>query len=455
MLNLAGAAGEPLVWRGSAPAARAELHAVATGIAGRLPARAYLVNLCESREAFLIVFMASLLAGQIQLMPGTKTPAALDDLAARFPDSHRVTDADVAHWRGELKAPSPLAACSTAASPSAETRHIFTGFTSGSTGELQAHDKYWRGLKASYTMNSAAIRAAIGVAPHAHASIVGTVPSHHMYGIELTTLLPLFAGMSVHAERPLFPADVAKALGELPHPRVLVSTPLHLRALAESAVKFPPIALVVSATAPLDAELARRVENRLECPLLEIFGSTETCAIATRRTARTPEWTTYDGVAIEAGTDHARVNAAWFPREQILNDVLELRGAGTFVLRGRNSDIVEVGGKRASLADITRRICLVPGVEDAVAFQPETSAGSANRVTALVVSSGVTGRQIVEVLAAGLDAVFLPRPLLLVDRIPRDALGKVPRAGLLELARSVGRVQAVELHQEIRPADVT
>jgi acyl-coenzyme A synthetase/AMP-(fatty) acid ligase len=386
-------------------------------------------------------------------MPGAKTPAALDDLAARYPNSHRVTDADVARWRAGLRAPFAPAAYPLAAI--VETRHVFTGFTSGSTGELQAHDKYWRGLKASYTMNSAAIRAAIGIAPQAPACIVGTVPSHHMYGIELTTLLPLFAGMSVHADRPLFPADVAAALCEVPHPRVLVSTPLHLRTLAASAVKFPQIALVVSATAPLDAELARHVESRLECPLLEIFGSTETCAIATRHTSRTSEWTMYGGVAIEAASDHTRVNAAWFPRQQILNDVLELRDAGRFVLRGRGSDMVEVGGKRASLADITRRICSVAGVEDAVAFQPEASAGAANRVAALVVSRGATGRQIVEVLAAGLDAVFLPRPLLLVDRIPRDALGKIPRARLLELARSAGRVQAVELHQEIRPADVT
>jgi acyl-coenzyme A synthetase/AMP-(fatty) acid ligase len=337
----------------------------------------------------------------------------------------------VAQWRNDLGAPPPLAV-----SPIEESRHIFTGFTSGSTGDLHAHDKYWRDLLASLTMNAAAIRAAIGIAPQAHASIVGTVPFHHMYGIELTTLLPWFAGMSVHAERPLFPADVAAALCEVPHPRVLVSTPLHLRALAESAVKFPPMALVVSATAPLDAALAGHVEKRLGCPLLEIFGSTETCAIAARHTSQTPEWTMYGGVEIETAPDHTRVNAAWFPREQILNDVLEQRGAGTFVLLGRSSDMVEVAGKRASLADITRRICSVPGVEDAVAFQPETSAGSANRVAALVVSRGATERQIAEVLAAGLDAVFLPRPLLLVERIPRDAVGKVPRARLLELARS-------------------
>ena len=117
-------------------------------------------------------------------------------------------------------------------------------------------------------------------------------------------------------------------------------------------------------------------------------------------------------------------------------DVLERRGADGFVALGRNSDLVEVAGKRASLADITRRLCAVDGVEDAVAFQPEAAAaGVANRVAAVVVSRGVSAREIATQLAASLDAVFLPRPLVLVDRIPRDAVGKVSRARLLELTR--------------------
>ncbi len=92
---------------------------------------------------------------------------------------------------------------------------------------------------------------------------------------------------------------------------------------------------------------------------------------------------------------------------------------------GRNSDLVEVAGKRASLADITRRLCAVPGVEDAVAFQPDgAAAGVANRVAAVVVSRGVSAREIAAQLAASLDAVFLPRPLVLVERIPRDAVGQ-------------------------------
>jgi acyl-coenzyme A synthetase/AMP-(fatty) acid ligase len=236
------------------------------------------------------------------------------------------------------------------------------------------------------------------------------------------------------AERPLFPADVAAALAQPARPRLLVSTPLHLRALAESGLTFPDIDLIVSATAPLDPALARLVEERLRAPLLEMFGSTETCVFATRRTAQQDVWEIYDGISLETGTDSTQVSANWYERSQKLMDVLQRRGAKGFVALGRNSDLVEVAGKRASLADITRRLMAVAGVEDAVALQPDgATAGVANRVVAVVVSRGVTAREIATQLATGLDAVFLPRPLVLVDQIPRDAVGKVSRAKLLEL----------------------
>jgi acyl-coenzyme A synthetase/AMP-(fatty) acid ligase len=52
-----------------------------------------------------------------------------------------------------------------------------------------------------------------------------------------------------------------------------------------------------------------------------------------------------------------------------------------------------------------------------------------------VVSRGVSAREIAVRLSASLDAVFLPRPLVIVEHIPRDAVGKVSRAKLLELTR--------------------
>jgi acyl-coenzyme A synthetase/AMP-(fatty) acid ligase len=421
-----------LVWRGAAPVARATLLREAAAMAAQLQPNQYLVNLCEQRDAFVLAFAAAVLAGRTQLMPAARGQTALAELRAEYPDSSVIADEDVQR----LRPAAPRTTTVPSLPPADDDRLVMIGFTSGSTGKSQPHAKRWRALANSARLNSAAIRAALSLGPDAPISVIGTVPAHHMYGIELTVLLPLFANMSVHADRPLFPADVAAVLAQPARPRLLVSTPLHLRALAESGLTFPDIDLIVSATAPLDPALARLVEQRLRAPLLEMFGSTETCVFATRRTALQDVWKIYEGISLETGTESTRVSAAWYERPQKLMDVLERRGADGFVALGRNSDLVEVAGKRASLADITRRLLAVSGVQDAVAFQPDgAAAGVANRVAAVVVSAGVSAKEIAAQLSAGLDAVFLPRPLVLVEKIPRDAVGKVSRAKLLELAR--------------------
>jgi len=426
-----GTARDALLWRDGIPLWRNDFLRDAARVAAQIPPATHLLNLCEQRETFLLAFAAALLARRVQLMPVARGEIALGEVRAAYPDNLSITDDDVRRWRA--------APDSNAALPELQPHAddlVLVGFTSGSTGHSQPHAKRWRSLARNAALDAATIRRALGVGDDVTASIVGTVPPHHMYGIEFTVLLPLFENMSIHAARPLFPADVADVLSQPQRPRVLVSTPLHLRALADSGVDFPEIDLIVSATAPLDEELASHVETRLRAPLLEVFGSTETGVIATRRTAQQDEWRLYPGVTLDPGSDSTRVAAAWFDQPQRLQDVLELRGPERFVLRGRNSDLVEVAGKRASLADITRRLCAVPGVEDAVAFQPEPAAsGVASRVAAVVVSRGVGARQIAAALAADLDAAFVPRPLVLVPRIPRDALGKVSRAALLALTR--------------------
>ena len=69
------------------------------------------------------------------------------------------------------------------------------------------------------------------------------------------------ADMAVHCGRPMFPQDVAGALADVPEPRVLVTTPVHLRVLSESGIGFPDTALIMSATAPLEAGEAANAER--------------------------------------------------------------------------------------------------------------------------------------------------------------------------------------------------
>jgi acyl-coenzyme A synthetase/AMP-(fatty) acid ligase len=315
-------------------------------------------------------------------------------------------------------------------------RVVVIGYTSGSTGRPHANRKTWGMLTAATALNAARVREALRERSEALPWILATVPPQHMYGMELSVLLPLVGGMGIHAGRPLYPADIAAALAELPVPRVLVTTPVHLRALLQSGIALPPLDVVVSATAPLSSDVAASVEQRFGATLVEFFGSTETCVIASRRTASEPGWRPYPGVTLQPSDDATQVDAPWFTAPVVLQDVLEMRGDGTFVVCGRNADMVEVGGKRASLADLTRRLLSVRGVSDAIVFQPDRVEGApVQRLAALVVAEGLDESALVAQLAPAIDPVFLPRPLVFVPRLPRNEVGKLPREQLLAALR--------------------
>jgi acyl-coenzyme A synthetase/AMP-(fatty) acid ligase len=256
-----------------------------------------------------------------------------------------------------------------------------------------------------------------------------------MYGMEMSVLLPLLGEVGVHAGRPFFPADVAAALAEMPAPRVLVTTPVHLRALVESGIELPPIAAMVSATAPLPVELAQAAERCFGAPLVEVFGSTETCVFASRRPTVDEDWLLYDGVTLHPQPDGTSVEAPQLEGSVTLADIVSLSDGGhRFRLRGRHADMLEIAGKRASLGDLSRRLLAIPGVQDGVVFQLDGGdALGVHRIAALAVAPGLDEHVILDALRRAIDPLFLPRPLRLVAALPRNETGKLPRAALLEL----------------------
>ncbi len=402
-------------------------------VAAALPAGAHLVNLCEQRDRFLTAYAAALARRHVNLLPPSRAAEAVEEVQASFAGSYRCDDEwmaralEVRHGSASLMPGAPLLV------PDEQIAEI--AFTSGSTGTPRAHVKSWKQLMGSTRLNAARIRECLARRyGDSRPWIVATVPAQHMYGTEMSVLLPLAADMAVHCGRPLFPAEVAAALAEVPAPRVLVTTPVHLRALAGSGQRFPELGVVVSATAPLDSSLARAIEQKLDTVLLEMFGSTETAVIATRLTAREEHWSLYPGVVLTPGPECTAVDAPWFSAPTTLQDVVELVAPGRFAVRGRNVDMIEVAGKRASLADLTRRLLAIPGVEDAVAFQSDGDAGPVRRVAALVVAPELSADAISAHLSRSIDPAFMPRPLVLVPALPRNELGKLSREVLMSLA---------------------
>ena len=178
-------------------------------------------------------------------------------------------------------------------------------------------------------------------------------------------------------------------------------------------------------------ELATAAERRFRTGVIEVFGSTETCVIAYRRSAREANWQHYDGVSLRPPPDGTLVTADWFGAPAILQDIVELLPQRRFRLRGRNSDLLEIAGKRASLADLNRRLLAIDGVVDGVIFQRDGDHCGVQRLAALVVAPDLSETAILDALRTAADPAFLPRPLRKVDRLPRNETGKLPRAALL------------------------
>ena len=424
-----------IAWRAGHAVSAAQFLGHVEQVAAALPAASAAINLCEDRYAFLVAFCALLRRGQTNLLPPSRARVAIEAVAAAHPGCYalgeQALDPMPLHYQRLVvreDAP-PADAC-----PRIDAMQLAAiGYTSGSTGVPTPNPKTWGSFLASNAGNLAMLDAAIGVPFH----LVATVPPQHMYGIEMSVLLPLLGAAAVHAGRPFFPVDVAQALSEVPTPRVLVTTPVHLRALLESGIALPPLAAMVSATAPMPIELARTAEAAYAAPLLEVFGSTETCVFASRRSAHDAAWSLYPGVVLHPQPDGTVVEAPQLAVPVTLADIVSLSDGGRrFELRGRHADLLEIAGKRASLGDLTHRLLAIPGVRDGVMLQlDQPDAMGVCRIAALAVAPGMDERAILNALRLAIDPVFLPRPLKLVERLPRNETGKLPRADVLVLLR--------------------
>lgn len=430
-----------VAWRGSRRVSQQQFLLDVYELSGRLPEATHALNLCEDRYHFMVAFAAVCLRGQTNLLPPSQAVGIIGEIAVAYPGSYALGDTAAPdlplRWMDvkdgaadERDVNLALSALSVPSLPADQVAALV--FTSGSTGAPQAHAKTWRTL--ALTAPLAARRFLAAGSPAVN--LVATVPPQHMYGLETTVMMALNGNCAAHAGRAFFPADLRAALQQVPAPRVLITTPVHLRACVAAALPFPPLQLVISATAPLDPELAAAAEVALGAPVHEIYGCTEAGSMASRRTVGAGVWTFYPGIRLsrEGGVD--LVHGRHLPAPVAVPDSLESLGKNRFRLRGRSADLLKLAGKRGSLVELTARLLRIPGVHDAVVFVPDPPAGGEARPAALVVAPGLSGAQILAALEGVVDAVFLPRPLIRLSRLPRNAVGKLPRATLLaELER--------------------
>jgi acyl-coenzyme A synthetase/AMP-(fatty) acid ligase len=410
----------------------------AVGWSQQLPDKSHSINLCGDRYLFAVAFMAAALRGQCNLLIPGSPAGTIEETLSAFPDAYILHDGDVDIRGAEsrlIQHRLDFEKIATETLTINAQQQVALVFTSGSTGISKPVVKNWRTLWSGALIN----RNYLLGDSQSSTGMVATVPPWHMYGLEWSIMLPLISDVLIYAGSAFFPDDVRTALKRLTGERCLVTTPLHLRALLKSNLNFPRVTRILCATTPLDPILALEAQELFDGTLLEIYGCSEAGSMAHRYPADDHAWRFFEEFHVEKLASKVRVTSDHLPNPIDLPDVIEFDEQGGFILNGRDSDLIKIAGKRASLADLNSRLLAIKGVEDGAIFSLQERGNEVSRLSALVVSKELTPGQIRRELSLLIDPVFLPRPLRIVDRLPRTDLGKLRSQDLLKFVSSEKR----------------
>ena len=398
----------------------------------------HVINLCGNRYLFTVVLCATVLKQHINLLPSNRNIATQQRLSERYNNTYVIHD-------GSETAPDLFAIDLSKTgiseiSPVDEIPFInldqlaAISFTSGSTGNAKPNEKTWKTFVESTKINSHYML------PESTETIqlLATVPAQHMWGLETSVLMALFANICVADSKPLFPQDIQTLLQALPAPRMMVSTPVHLRALVSSDLEYPKLEAVLCATSPLTQELATQVEQLFEAEMREVYGCSEIGSMAVRKTAHTDIWDKFEGIHFDrqesdqilAHTEHVKDAAT-------LGDFIELIDEQRFRLKGRSDDMIDIAGKRGSLNEINKVLLSFPDLIDGIVFFPPQDRPIPRLVAIVALKSGTSKKQLADHFREYLDPAFIPRPIIQVEKLPREDNGKLPKQALLNFYQSL------------------
>lgn len=408
----------------------------ATAIAEHLADADHIINLCHNRYYFALGFAAAIIKGKSTLLPPNRQQTTITNLINKYINCLIISDSD------ENKS-LPTLNIYTLTQPNANQSKVNTvpeiashfiaaiAFTSGSTGKPTANAKCWRTLcgtahrlKKRFNSNTTT-----------SLYIIATVPSQHMYGLEMSIMMALQGESVLVDAQPFYPADVELELNRTFAPCLLVTTPIHLRAIVKEKIYSKPPLKIISSTAPLSINLAMEAEHLLKTQVNEIYGCTETGSLATRHTSNSETWTMLDDMQLTVEKNSIYVKGPHLIHKTLLQDRLEIYSSEQFKFLGRATDLLNTGGKRASLSEITHLLMEIEGVEDAIVFLNDADTTKNFRPAAFVVTEK-SERSILNALSKKVDPVFLPRPLKKLDHIPRNQTGKVSYSTLQKLLKS-------------------
>jgi acyl-coenzyme A synthetase/AMP-(fatty) acid ligase len=312
-------------------------------------------------------------------------------------------------------------------------RTLLSLFTGGSTGRPKIWRKTARNLfgEAQYLVDRFGITGGD--------LVLATVPPRHIYGLLFSVLVPFLSGARVIDGTAAFPGEIISAV-DRHSATVLVSVPIHYRVLKAADFRMPSLRTAFSSAGALAKEDADYFYGRTGIAVNEIYGSTETGGVATRRAALGEEvLTPFENVGFRIEKGVLKIKSDFIspdlPKDAggyfTTSDRVRRDGGG-FVLLGRVDDIVKVAGKRVDLAEIQQAIKKTAGVSDARVFAVRAANGRQNEIAAIV-AGGIEEAALRAALGRVLEPSCLPRRIRIVHRLPSLPTGKLDREQLEKL----------------------
>lgn len=335
--------------------------------------------LCEDAYAIAVGFLATLYMGRTAVFPANLQPGHTDELADKvdgiLTDRQNMLQNKNCLEIFQKENISTTVSLKSLAPPTGE----LILHTSGSTGEPLAVQKTLNSLEAEL---NAFFRVFEKPGPY---SILATVPAYHIYGLLFRVLWPLLANRPFVSEMIRYPEELKRVLNNS-EKYLLISSPAFLvraqRVLDVDMLKLKTVGLF-SSGGPLPPRVAEAYNTRLNSPIIEVYGSTETGGIGYRSVYDAANPTPLKPlpgvtVAIDENTGLLSVQSPFLSQGHHVetNDLAKLLPNGCFELLGRADRIVKIEERRISLREIEQKLL---ALQEVAAIRVELLDGKTGR----------------------------------------------------------------------------
>ena len=314
-------------------------------------------------------------------------------------------------------------------------------YTSGTTGRPKGAVLTGAALRA----NAALSQNMHGLTPDDH--VLTVLPLFHVGGLNIQTTPALLLGARISLHPRFDPAATLHAIHTL-RPTLMVLVPAMLQACVEhpdwAATDLGSLRAVTTGSTIVPAGLVAPWQAR-GVPVLQVYGSTETCPIAIyQRLGDASTGTGHPGPGVEARCEDGEIvlrgpqlfQGYWRQPPALQDGWYRTGDLGTpspsgWTIHDRRRNLIVSGGENVYPAEIERVLREHPAVRDAaVVGEPDARWGTVP-VAYVECRSVVTEAALRAFVRSQLARFKVPRRVVVLDALPRNAMGKVVREGLV------------------------